>query len=139
MEKYIQIGTTKVIELQSKIIHQVYASNSYVSNYDPSVMKLCRLCQVYDKIPHTFVYCIKVNVFWRDIQIWLGDVTGNQNLQISTSDIIFGILNRSCFNVNFCIIYANWFIHRHKSEEHISVDDFKSYLKGVLIVDKQIA
>ena len=55
---------TKLIEFQFKIIHCVYASDSYVSNFDNTVNKTCRQCHVNNNIPHLFVDCIKVKQFW---------------------------------------------------------------------------
>ena len=39
-------NNTKLIEFQFKIIHRVYASDSYVSNFDNTVNRVCILCHV---------------------------------------------------------------------------------------------
>ena len=54
---------TKVIEFQFKIIHRVYASDSYVSNFDNTVNKVCILCNVDSNNPQLYVDCIKVQFF----------------------------------------------------------------------------
>ena len=75
------------MEFQFKIIHRVYASDSYVSNFDNSVNKNCQDCAVVNNIPHQFVDCIKVKMFWEHLKHWLGVAEGRVIL-LSTIDII---------------------------------------------------
>ena len=110
----------KLIEFQFKITHRVYASDSYVLNFDNTVSKLFILCKVDDSIPHLFVDCIKVDNFWKSFKTWLINVTGRV-FPITTVDIIFGILRGTVKSVNFCILHAKWFIHINKeADNHVN-------------------
>ena len=97
------------------------------------------MCEVSDNIPHTFVDCIKMSEFWNNFKTWLCIVTNKPELKLSTSEIIFGMLEGPCLNINFCLLYAKWYIHSNKKELNISFECFKKYLKGVLLIEKQIA
>lgn len=130
---------TKLIEFQFKIIHRVYASDSYVSNFDNTVSKVCILCKVDNNIPHLFVDCIKVDNFWENFKTWLNNVTGRV-FPITTVDIIFGILSGTVKSVNICVLHAKWFIHINKQiDHHVNFVHFLRYLKDVLVIEKQIA
>ena len=48
---------TKLIEFQCKIVHKVYASNSYVSRFDLTVAENCETCTVKHNTNHFFVIC----------------------------------------------------------------------------------
>ena len=129
---------TKLIEFQYKIVHRVFPTDSYVSNFDNTVSKICNLCQVDNNIPHMFVDCIKVNTFWQNFKLWLSMIEGNY-FNLSTSNIIFGIFSGSKKRINFCILHAKWFINVNRQEDYLNFNLFKSYLKGVLIIENQIA
>ena len=98
------------MDFQFKIIHRVYASDSYVSNFDNSVNKNCRDCPVVNNIPHQFVDCIKVKMFWEHLNHWLVVSEGCVVL-LSTTDIIFAIPNGTNIRTNFCMLHAKGFIH----------------------------
>ena len=130
---------TKLIEFQFKIIHRVFPTDSYVSNFDNTVNKICNHCHVDNNIPHMFVDCVKVNQFWQSFKLWLSRIEG-QDINLSTSNIIFGIHSGSNTCINFCILHAKWFINLNRQEErNLNFDLFKNYLKGVLIIENQIA
>ena len=103
---------TKLVEFQFKIIHSVYASDSYVSNFDNSVNKNCQNCAVVNNIPHQFVDCIKVKMFSEDLKHWLGVAEGRVVL-LNTIDIMFGIPNGTnlrifvYFMLNSSFMYKN--------------------------------
>ena len=132
-------NNTKLIEFQFKIIHRVYASDSYVSNFDNTVSRVCILCHVNNNIPHLFVDCIKVDQFWKDMKIWLSTVEGKA-MPLKTIDIIFGMITSARKSINFCILHAKWYIHLNKQEDnHINFAHFLLYLKNVLVIEKQVA
>jgi len=132
-------NNTKLIEFQFKIIHRVYASNSYVSNFDNTVSKTCILCNVDNNIPHLFVDCIKVKLFWENLKAWLNIVEG-KTIPVKTVDIIFGIITGSSKGINFCILQAKWYIHLNKQkDDQVIFANFLCYLKGVLVIERQIA
>ena len=108
---------TKLIEFQFKKIHHVYASDSYVSHFDNTVRKTCIHCHVDNNIPHLFVDCKKVKVFWTLFMTWLRNIDNTLPV-LSTADIIFGIPKCSFFLTNYCLLHAKWYIHSQKKDNH---------------------
>ena len=130
---------TKLIEFQFKIIHRVYASKSYVSNFYNTVSKVCNQCHVNNNIPHLFVECIKVKQFWNLFKTWLGNIDNSLPV-LSTVDIIFRIVKCTCYLANYCVIHAKWYIHLQKNENsNIDFMKFLVYFENVIIIDKQLA
>ena len=128
---------TKMREFQYKIIHRVYASNSYVSNFDATVQKNCQNCKVEDNIVHLFVHCQKVKQFWTNFKEFITK-SSEKTFSLTTAEIIFGKFGISNTAPNFCILHAKWFIHLNKKENNISFNCFKKYLKNVFIIERQI-
>jgi len=107
---------TKLIEFQFIILHQVYASDSYVSNFGNTVSKKCSQCHVDNNIPHFFVDCSKVKPFWILFKAWFANID-NSLPELNTPDIIFGILKYSCYLVNYWVIHAKWFYSSTKNRK----------------------
>ena len=120
---------TKVFEFQFKIIHRIYASDSYVSNFDDTVSKLCYRCHVDNNIPHFFVDCIRARHFWHIFNNWISTIEGSI-ITFTTSEIIFGkfgISNKSQY-MNLCILYAKYFLHLKKETNFIQFGLFESFI-----------
>ena len=68
-----------------------------------------------------------------------GDIYVNLPI-FSTSDIIFGILNKVSYMLNFCILHEKWFIHLQKADDqNICFNHFLLYLKNVLTIEHQMS
>ena len=128
---------TKLIEFQFKIMHWLYATNSYVSNFDNSVNKICQICNVEDNIVHLFVDCKRVKQFWLEFKKFITACLHN-TISLTTIEIIFGKFGLKYTAVNFCILHAKWFIHLNKDKKLISFQSFKSYLRNIFIIEKEI-
>ena len=94
----------------------MYASDSYVSNFDNTVNKVCILCNIDNNIPHLFVDCVKVKIFWEKLKTRLSIVEGRA-IPLKTIDI-FGMVNSSRKSIIICILQAKWYIHFNKQENH---------------------
>ena len=130
-------SNTKLVEFQFKIIHRVYASDSYVSNFDNTVSKICNQCHVDNNIPHLFFDCIKVKQFWDQFITWLNSIDNTLPV-LSTVDIIFGIPKCSLYLANYCILHAKWYIHLQKQEnKNVSFNKFLLYFESMYIIEKQ--
>ena len=133
----------KLREFQTKIIHRVYASNSYVSNFDHNINKNCSVCKICADICHMFYDCIYVNMFWCKLNEWLSHHISPTML--SKKDIIFGQLLPNSELINFCILHGKWFLHREykKNNNNIPIRPifvlFLSYLKYRLKIENYIA
>ena len=130
---------TKLQEFQFKIIHRVYASSSYVSNFDKTVSKNCILCGEINNIQHFFAECVNVRTFWQELKIWLRN-NEQKDISINTNNIIFGIYKESNYQANFYILHAKWYIHlQRESMRPIRLTTFLNYFKTVLIVEQQLS
>jgi len=132
-------SNTKLIEFQFKIIHRVYASNSYVSHFDNTVNRLCTVCNVSNNIIHQFAECNSLKTFWDQFIEWMTRVEG-KNIQLDTASIIFGIFTGISNRLNFCILHAKWYIHLQKqSNQHVQYNQFMKYFNNVICIEHQLA
>ena len=130
---------TKLQEFQFKIIHRVYASSSYVYNFDKTVSKNCILCGEINNIQHFFAECVNVRPFWLELTTWLCN-TEEKDITINTMNIIFGMLKESNYRINFYILHAKWFIHlQRESNRPICFNTFLAYFRSVIMVEQQIS
>ena len=129
------------IEFQIKIMHRFYASNSYVSNFDKTVNAMCPACNTKCDIVHMFFNCEIIREFWKQFFTWY-----NENVDfvdITVENIIFGILTPKHFTVNYCILYAKWYLHKeYKKTGKMPIKpdftSFSKFLKSVLMLEKLI-
>ena len=130
---------TKLVEFQFKIIHRVYATDSYVAKFDETVNETCTKCDQINNIPHFFVDCIKVQQFWLDFKGWINNIEG-KIIDLKTIDIIFGIIQTCTFRINFLLLHAKWWIHVNREQkQNILFLPFLSYIKKIMYIEKQIA
>lgn len=130
---------TKLVEFQFKIIHRVYATDSYVAKFDETVNEICVKCDKVNNIPHFFVDCIKVQQFWLDFKRLIKNIEGNF-IDLKTIDIIFGINRTNTFRINFLVLHAKWWIHvNREQEQNILFPPFLFYIKKIMFIEKQIA
>ena len=132
--------STKIREFQFKILHRAYASDSVVSNFDKSISKMCQLCDVKNDIIHMFVECRKVENFWNSLQLWYNSIN-NSPMTLDKRFIIFGVLtNPLDVAMNFCILYAKWYIHLQKiAKRDVSFKAYLKKLKAALTTEREIA
>ena len=57
--------------MQLKIAHKIYATDSFVSNFDDSVTKECKTCNVKNNIIHLFLKVDKREIFFSWFFIFL--------------------------------------------------------------------
>ncbi len=134
----------KVIELQTKILHRVYACNSYVARFDKSVYEKCKICNVKCDICHMFYHCEDVKRFWYNFLRWWNANFATLYIDISITDVIFGILLPKSETINYCILLAKSFLHKlyRKCENNPispSLDIYLHWLKEVVEVERYIA
>ena len=129
----------KVVELQYKITHKIFPSNTMVSNFDTSVSSLCTTCAVRDTTIHTFFECAHAQSFWIDLEKILNI---NLNLQ-HYKKIIFGFLEdiNEWKMINFSILYAKHFIYINKKSNdnvnsEINIKRYLLYLKHVIAAER---
>ena len=130
---------TKLIEFQFKIIHRVYASDSYVSNFDQSVNSDCKSCNVKNNIQHLFADCVNVKSFWLDFADFISNIE-EKDIVLTSIDIIFGVTDVKEYILNYLILHAKWYIHMQKqTDQNVFFYLFLKYLKVVLVIEERIA
>ena len=140
MLPFITIFDTKIQEMQYKIIHRAYASDSYVSFFDKTVNKNCTQCNIKSSIIHQFVECRNVHVLWTKFQNWYNSIF-HSGLSLTVNDKLFGILDpKAPLALNFCIIHIKWFLHckKKKGLEPYFIE-YLTYFKNVLHIEKTLA
>ena len=81
---------TRLINLQLKILHRVYACDSYVSNFDKGVNALCDAYCKKNDIIHWFFECNKVKPILNLFENWIIHNL-SPDFRLSLETIIFGI------------------------------------------------
>jgi hypothetical protein len=127
----------RVIELQYKIIHRTYASDSIVSNFDNSVSKMCTLCNIENNLVHQFVECVNVTQFWQALKHWF-QILFKKEYNLNLSSILFGMLNMVSVQENFCLLYAKFFIHQNKGSV-INFNQYKMFICHKLSIESKAA
>ena len=133
------ITDTKVLEVQEKILHRCYATNSIISKWDDTKVSICVTCNQKANILHNFVRCTIIQQFWKE----LSDILLLQNIydnQLTTIDILFGKFKQIKHEgLNHIILYAKFYIHKcFIQNTNPTVKIFISYYKNILNIEKQM-
>lgn len=130
---------TKLREFQFKIIHRTYASDSLVSLFDKSVEKNCSKCKVKNCLVHLFAECKETKKLWTHFLTWFNNILG-ENIDLSTKEIMFGVINKKKQCLNFCLLHVKWFIHSCRmAAQNPCFLDFLIYFKSQTQIHKCIA
>merc|ERR1712131_17668 len=108
--------SNKVKEMQHKILHYIYPTNTYLSRFveiDPK----CEFCNIEEEtIQPLFFECQYTAGFWRKIEDYFKLKT-KMSLHLGAKDILFYFENESSnirFIVNLIILIAKFHIHKAK-------------------------
>ena len=114
---YLIARETNLQSFQYQIINRYIPcrNNLYLWKKEPD--NQCSECTQIDTIEHYIYQCQSLNTFWTSLKTILHNAF-NINVQLSTLDILFGLLNENkdlIFEVfNFCILFAKHFIYTCK-------------------------
>jgi hypothetical protein len=135
----LTLRDTKVLEVQYKILHRSYATNSIISKWDHSRSPSCDICNQKANIIHNFFSCTQVQTFWKKIQDWIKDTCNDGPYCLTLSDILFGKYMHAKHDLlNHVLLYAKYFIHmQFVGQNHLFFSSFIQYYKNVLIVEKE--
>ena len=64
---FIEFKETELIQLQWKILHNIYPTNILLQKIGIKHSNKCDFCEERDIIEHTFFRCKRLNNFWSDI------------------------------------------------------------------------
>jgi len=134
---------SKLIEMQLKIIHRIYATDSYVSNFAKDVSKLCQYCNIQNNIFHWFSECQKLETFWKHFDNWINSELG-LSIKPDVKCIVFGYVEKECFELNFSLLHAKMYIHKtwlqyqKTSNHYFSFISFLIKLKYAVCIEREI-
>ena len=108
-----------VQSLQYKIFHRFFPCNYTLSVWYNDHSPLCVYCNMVDYPEHYFYYCQEASKFWTTLRIWWKSIL-EIDINIQVQDALFGIVNYNDDDVinilNFCILYAKYYIYKCKIE-----------------------
>ena len=133
------VRDTRIIEMQYKILHRCYATESIICKWDSSVLSTCDKCQKKANILHNFYSCPDIKQFWCEIEDTVVDNLKLSPVNLSVSDVIFGryvgVKNEL---LNHMLLHAKYYLHTTKIQNRsISIVHFKNYYKKMLDTEKE--
>ena len=100
--------------------------------------KTCNYCIQTDTIEHHFYYCSDSNNFWKEVTVWLYNIT-NIKFNFTICEIIFGFFRTSFtdeyvqFVFNYIILLGKWYINKQRSNnQRIEFPNFICLVKEKL-------
>lgn len=106
--------SNKVREIHLKILHKIYPTNMWLSNF-MDIGKECSFCNnCEESLNHLFVDCQSVKSFWKDC-FFTFSVKINLKITLNVKEIICYFENddKNIHNfVNFIILNGKFFIHK---------------------------
>ena len=116
---YIIARETNLQSLQYQIINRYLPCRSNLHLWKKEPDNECTECRQIDTIEHYIYQCQSLNSFWNNFKTILQNAY-NINIKLSTTDIIFGIINENkdpTFDIfNFCILFAKHYIYTCKTQ-----------------------
>ena len=134
------VRDTRILDMQYKILHRCYATESIICKWDSNVLGICAKCQNKANILHNFYFCPDIKRFWQQIE---GIAVENLRLSpvnLSVSDEIFGkYLGVQNELLNHMLLHAKYYLHSTKIQSRsISIVHFRNYYKKVLEREKEM-
>ena len=130
---------TKVLEMQLKILHRFYATNSIISKWDSTKSENCATCNQKANILHMFVLCPVVQNFWQSFEVFLETYSIEHPQSLTSDNIIFGLFKQVKYDMlNHAIMFAKYFIHiQHIANRHLFINNFINYYKYIILIERQ--
>ncbi len=133
---------TDIQQIQFKLLHYIVATNERLYEWKLVETDICVFCEEdIETIPHIFVECEAIKIFWTDLESWMF-LTTHIRYQLNTKELIFGIDNDNCGLDLFNMVYliAKRFIYKCKYEGTFpSLTSFMPYLRRIVTMEKSIA
>ena len=114
------INNIKCLNFHWKLAHRALFSEKRLQRMNKSDGK-CKICKTEDEnLCHLINECSKISPVWTSIERLINDVC-NENINLSTKDIIFGLKQDRFFSPvycdvsNFIILISKWEIWKHRN------------------------
>ena len=130
---------TKVLNVQYKILHRCYATDSKISKWNKNKDPICIKCKREANITHNFFFCDEIKTFWHRFEQWYSENFNSEYIILSIEDVIFGKYN-GCDNdcLNHAILYAKFYIHKqYILGKIVAFENYICFYKFVLECEKQ--
>lgn len=143
---YSTTRETKLQSFQYSILHRIITCRKRLCDMRIINSNSCEICpNTTDTLSHFFLECGYVQEFWNSIKMWLcsisNDIAGT--FQIDWKNILFGLDGGSDVTLacNYIIVYAKYFIHRHRLQSNHSLvfRKFQLELRYKLSIERSIA
>jgi len=139
---------TKIQSFQYRINHRILNCNYWLKQIKIKDSNICQYCNHIDTIEHYLIQCYTTKQFWKSFRNWWSGLTENCDIfhiDFSINDeinVIFGFPGgtEDIAVLNYCIIYAKYFIYLQKINDKQSIDfySFLPFLKHKLKIIKTI-
>ena len=130
---------TKVLNVQYKILHRCYATDSKIAKWNKNKNPICPKCKLKANIVHNFFFCNEIKTFWCRFEQWYFENFNTENIHLSLEDVIFGKYN-GCDNecLNHALLYAKFYIHKqYILGKTVAFENYQSFYNFVLECEKQ--
>ena len=128
--------STKNIQLrwfQYRLWHRILPTRKMLKMFKIVDDDKCVFCQqAVETALHLIIHCSIVKAFWQ--QIWGAfkrSNAGYQTMDLTSSQIMFGIHTGGHYGLNLFLLLAKWFIWKQsKGERNLSIHEFLNYLSS---------
>ena len=127
---------TQLQSFQYQVIHRLITCKKRLFDLKIKDSPKCEFCNDIDTIVHFFVYCPKIEAFWKSFFLWwnkVDDLKISPNCEHLEESILFGFqIEGGIFDVlNYCILVAKFYIYKQRlfTENNIDLYTFLVQLK----------
>ena len=132
------VSDTRVLNMQFKLIHRCYATNSIISKWDTTKSAVCNTCNQKANIIHNFYLCDDVQNFWKSFELWYANTCNTQRPNLSVKDVLFGKfqhVKHDC--LNHMILYGKFYIHKQfVNDKKLFFNNFIPFYSHILEIEK---
>ena len=87
---FINFKETKLIQMQWKILHNIYPTNILLQKIGVKNTPICDFCEERDVVEHFFFKCERLHGFWENISKNI-DNKLNKKITLNETTVLFGI------------------------------------------------
>ncbi len=112
------VRDTRIQMFQFWLIHRIIPYNEWLFKLRVKPSSICEYCTDSDSLTHFFINCEMTRAFWDSGAAWWLNRTGYNILveEFLIKCLVFGFPgnNNNAKMINFCTLYAKYFIYNHK-------------------------
>ena len=122
---------TKLQSFQYRVIHRIIPCNKWLHNISIKSTSKCTYCDKEDNLIHYFIHCPNTDMFWKCFYKWWYKISNIAIEDTLEEHILFGYPGSSDVEtvLNFCVLFAKWFIYCKKLNERNDIDLYEYLVK----------